>query len=109
MLGNVLNPANNPEGLSNARRHAQSETVQVSLTQTNGFVRVEIQDWGVGFDPTHVGAGSFGLEGLQERVRLFRGDTTVDSVPGAGTIITVLLPLPVSTDSGSIWHGRESG
>ena len=39
------------EGLTNAFRHSQSEMVRVTLRQRDKRVRIEIRDWGVGFDP----------------------------------------------------------
>ncbi|MEN6451311.1 MAG: PAS domain S-box protein [Thermoguttaceae bacterium] len=81
------------EGLTNACQHSKSEKVRVKLEQRDGDLRVTIQDWGVGFIPGNVGAECFGLEGIRERARLLGGKTSVESVPGEGTCITVELPL----------------
>jgi signal transduction histidine kinase len=40
------------ELLTNASRHSQARDVRVKLAQTNGQVHLEIQDRGIGFDPT---------------------------------------------------------
>lgn len=42
------------EGLTNARTHSQSEKVVVSLEQQDNRLRIEIRDWGRGFDPKQV-------------------------------------------------------
>lgn len=83
------------EALTNAAKHSRSENVRVSLIQEGGRVRLEIQDWGIGFDPAAVPSGRFGLEGIRERVRLLGGSATIDSHPGKGTLVSAVLPLVV--------------
>ena len=81
------------ESLTNARRYSQSERVLVRLTQRGEHIRIEVQDWGIGFNPREVGDGHFGLEGIQERARLFGGSATIKSTLGKGTRMVVQLPL----------------
>jgi signal transduction histidine kinase len=81
------------ESLTNARRYSQSERVLVRLTQRHDYIRIEVQDWGIGFNPKKVSEGHFGLEGIQERARLFGGSATIKSAFGKGTRIVVELPL----------------
>jgi signal transduction histidine kinase len=86
------------ETLSNARRHSRSSRVQLDLVEAPDRLRIEVRDWGVGFDPAAVAAGRFGLEGIRERARLLGGRATIDSRPGAGTRILIELPLPAGPD-----------
>jgi len=81
------------ECLTNACRHSQSQKVQVTLGVIDGKLRIEVQDWGVGFDPSSVPPERYGLRGIAERARLFGGKATIDSAPGKGTRIVVELPL----------------
>jgi signal transduction histidine kinase len=81
------------EALNNVVRHSQSPKAEVRVTQTDLELRVGIQDWGVGFDPTNVKKTRYGLTGMRERARLFGGTTEIDSSPGQGTRIIVTLPL----------------
>jgi signal transduction histidine kinase len=81
------------ESLTNARRHSRSERLLLRLIQRDGHIRIEVQDWGVGFNARNVGDGHFGLEGIQERARLFGGSAAVKSAPGKGTRIVVELPV----------------
>jgi len=81
------------ETLNNARRHSRSLKVRIELHETDGRVRLVVQDWGVGFDPKHVDPSRFGLRGIRERARLLGGTATIDSAPGQGTRIVVELPL----------------
>lgn len=81
------------EALMNACRHSQSDEIRVTLCQQEDRMRICVEDWGVGFDPDAVAAGHYGLEGLRERARIFGGEVTVDSRPGWGTALSVVLPL----------------
>ena len=78
------------EALTNAAKHSQASAVHVTLTATDGDVRLSISDDGVGgADP----AGGSGLIGLKDRVEAAGGTLTVESPPGEGTHLTVELPM----------------
>ncbi len=81
------------EAITNACRHSRSERIRVSLLQEGDRLRLEVQDWGVGFDPETVGEGRYGLEGIRERIRLLGGELDIRSTPGAGTRIRAVLPI----------------
>ena len=55
------------EGLTNACKHSKSQKVRVGLVQRGDRVRIEIRDWGVGFDRQMVPKSRFGLEGIRQR------------------------------------------
>ena len=69
----------------------------VRLSQRDDHLQIEIQDWGIGFNPRKVRDGHFGLEGIQERARLCGGSATIKSALGKGTRIVVQLPLTGET------------
>lgn len=81
------------EALTNACKHSQSEKVTISLVQEGENVRLEVRDWGTGFEPPSVPAGHFGLEGIRRRVQLLGGRTTIESRTGTGTRIEVVVPV----------------
>ncbi|MGZ4152175.1 MAG: sensor histidine kinase, partial [Actinomycetota bacterium] len=81
------------EALSNARRHAGADRVRVRLAQCDGHLELCIADDGRGFDPAGVGASGFGLRTMQERVSALGGTFALVSAPGAGTQVTVRVPL----------------
>jgi signal transduction histidine kinase len=81
------------EGATNALRHSGSDRVQIQLVQRGDQLRLEVRDWGAGFDPVNVGEGRFGLAGIRERAGLLGGTATIDSRAGQGTCITVVLPV----------------
>ena len=72
---------------------ARAQKVRVSLVQRGDRLRIEIRDWGVGFDPKAVRKNHFGLEGIRQRARLLGGKCSIRSKPGKGTRITVELPV----------------
>ena len=67
------------EALTNACQHSKSEKVRVSLVQREDRVRIEIRDWGIGFDPRAVPKNHFGLEGIRQRARLLGGKCSIRS------------------------------
>lgn len=81
------------ECLRNARRHSRTERIRLSLVQCGERLWIEVQDWGVGFDPRTRSADAFGLESVTERCRLLGGSATVTSSPGQGTLLQIELPL----------------
>jgi PAS domain S-box-containing protein len=81
------------EGLTNIRKHSQSPTARVSLTQWENTLFIRIRDQGVGFDPENVEHRCFGLEGIRERARLLGGKCNIRSKPGRGTVVVVTVPV----------------
>ncbi|MDF2628072.1 MAG: sensor histidine kinase [Symbiobacteriaceae bacterium] len=83
------------EALVNVAKHSQARRAWVRVAaETEGEVRLEVGDDGVGFDPGALQAGHFGLTGLRERVGLVGGRIAVESAPGQGTRILATLPAP---------------
>jgi two-component system sensor histidine kinase DegS len=81
------------EALTNACKHSKSERILVSLLQQEDRLRIEIRDWGVGFDPNAVPKSHFGLEGIRQRARLLGGKCSIQSKVGKGARILVKLPV----------------
>lgn len=85
------------EALANIARHAQARHVWVGGVETEAWLEIDVRDDGVGFDPAAIATepGHYGLVGMRERARLAGGTLTIDSAPGAGTRLTLRLPLSV--------------
>lgn len=81
------------EGLNNASRHSGSDRVQITLRHQANRLRLEIRDWGKGFDTSAVRPDRFGLKGMRERARIFGGEAFIESTPGKGALISVQFPL----------------
>ena len=86
------------EGLANARRHSRSKTIEISLLTAEDAIRIQIRDWGIGFDPEQVPFERFGLRGIRERARLFGGVAKIISNAGHGTRVKVKLPNYATPD-----------
>ncbi len=88
------------EAVNNARKHAQAEHIWVRLLRQGDLVLVEIEDDGVGFDVRGVEEnydqrGSLGMVNLRERTELVSGILKIDSEPGRGTKVQVVVPLTI--------------
>jgi PAS domain S-box-containing protein len=81
------------EAVQNAVRHSQSREIAIQLVQETGQLVVEIRDWGVGFDPTTVSSERFGLVSIRDRARMLGGWAEIDSQPGKGTLVRVVIPI----------------
>ena len=81
------------EALTNACKHSKSKKVKVTLAQEGQDVRLKVRDWGIGFDPDSAKEGHFGVEGIRQRVRLLGGRLTIESTPGSGTLVQVVVPI----------------
>jgi two-component system sensor histidine kinase DegS len=81
------------ESLNNVRRHAQAGAAEVAVELAPRGVHVRISDDGRGFDPATVTEDRFGLEGIRQRCRLVGVEPLIDSAPGRGTVIDVVLPV----------------
>lgn len=88
------------EALTNALRHGRAKHVAVRISFSDNELRLHVHDDGSGFDPDRVRDG-FGLLGIRERVREMGGEARVDSTLGAGTEITVVLPIANVIASGA--------
>jgi signal transduction histidine kinase len=93
------------EALTNAAKHAQATQIGVSLSGTDGGLRVVVTDNGRGFDPGERrtaqgdppdadGYEHVGLRQMRERLAALRGQLTILSRPGAGAEVRAWLPLP---------------
>jgi two-component system, NarL family, sensor histidine kinase DegS len=80
------------EAVQNSLKHADPKQIQVKLSISKEMVTVVVKDDGKGFDSSIQKEGSFGLVGMRERVELLEGEMTIDSQPGAGTLVFIQIP-----------------
>jgi signal transduction histidine kinase len=81
------------EALTNCARHSKATQVDVSVHGSSEWLRLWIEDNGVGMNTQNPSKVGLGLLGIQERVRELRGTTTLQSEDGRGTSLHVELPL----------------
>ncbi|HUF19857.1 MAG TPA: type IV pili methyl-accepting chemotaxis transducer N-terminal domain-containing protein [Burkholderiales bacterium] len=80
------------ECLSNARKHSGAKKVAVELDRGPVYVFRVIDD-GCGFEATEEKQGHVGLAIMRERAQRIGGRVAVESQPGAGTRITLIMPM----------------
>jgi PAS domain S-box-containing protein len=83
------------ECLNNVAKHARASRVDLRMRIEESAVELTVADDGAGFDPAAPAGGrrSLGMTSMAERAMLLGGTCTVASAPGAGTRVTVRLPL----------------
>jgi GAF domain-containing protein/two-component sensor histidine kinase len=81
------------EALTNVVKHAEAKTVHIGLASRERSVVLTIEDDGRGFAREQVTGGGLGLVGIRERVASVNGALEIESKRGAGTRLTVEIPL----------------
>jgi two-component system, NarL family, sensor histidine kinase UhpB len=87
------------EALNNIVRHAQAQQAWVDIRFEHDTLTLRVKDNGKGFlrsalSGDLVQKGHFGLLGLQERAELIHAQLQVDTAPGKGTTVSVILNQP---------------
>lgn len=81
------------ESLSNISQHASATRVRVELRAEDEWIAMTVGDNGVGLqDGGRQKPSSFGLVGIEERIKILGGRFSVTSSPGAGTTVHVSVP-----------------
>jgi signal transduction histidine kinase len=80
------------EALANAVKHAQPNRIRLRLRRQDGQVAVTVSDDGSGFDPARAERHGMGLGLMRERVAELGGAFQLESTPGEGTSVRILLP-----------------
>ena len=100
------------ELLFNVAKHAGTARATVRAERTDGGVRIEVIDDGVGFEPPPLAAlragGGFGLPSVWERLTLVGGRLALDSAPGAGTRVTIDLPVDAVSPAAAAGRSADS-
>lgn len=83
------------ESLTNCAKHASASTIQVAIALSRTPLRVAVVDDGCGFDitlaATDARAGGHGLQNMRETAEFLGGKLLLDSAPGRGTRLVVLV------------------
>ena len=82
------------EALFNVWKHARATRVEVRLNASERELELSVSDDGVGFDPSGVPSGHFGLEGMRTRAQILGANLQIASAAGKGTRISVRLTAP---------------
>ncbi len=96
------------EALTNVAKHAEAQTVDVSLTTSEQEIALSVTDDGRGFVPEALALQSrCGLLSMRERAELAGGTFDLQSSPHGGTSIRVSIPLKRFGAEGR--HAAQSG
>ena len=96
------------EALTNCIRHARATHIEVTIAEEPDAIAVSVSDNGIGFEPGRR-IGGLGLKGIEERVRELHGTLAITSAPGAGTTLTIRLPLTVGREAPEVMRARAAG
>ncbi|KUP31374.1 GAF domain-containing sensor histidine kinase [Bacillus halotolerans] len=82
------------EALNNCKKHAGTDTAYVRITASSSYAALDIIDHGAGFRyEAHDGLPSLGIKGMKERAEKAGAEFFIESELGAGTKLSVRLPL----------------
>jgi len=80
------------EALTNTSKYADVSDAYISMKEKEDYLYIDIYDKGIGFSADNRGNG-VGLFSMEERARAVGGSLEIESSPGKGTRISLMLPL----------------
>lgn len=83
------------EALTNCVCHGQAQSIQIIVSNRGHQLGVSVSDDGIGFEGEQP-RGECGLSTIDRRVKELNGVMAVSSIPGAGTTLSIQLPLRVA-------------
>lgn len=91
------------EALNNIVKHSHASEFSIQILRHPGFIRMMIEDDGVGFDTNnktkdHNKKSGMGLINMSERAIALNGKLVIDSRQGAGT--EIIVEIPMENDNG---------
>ena len=82
------------EALNNAVKHSGARNIWVTLAAPEVGIELKIQDDGKGIEHSAYPNSGMGLYIMDYRARSLGGELRLESAPGKGTLLDVLVPLP---------------
>ncbi|MEO7984435.1 MAG: ATP-binding protein, partial [Bacteroidota bacterium] len=84
------------EQVNNIVRHAEAKSVQIKLQSDAEYIILTVSDDGKGFDRANYIKG-LGFSNVSNRASLFNGKVEIESSPGNGCKLSVIIPLENGT------------
>lgn len=84
------------DALGNVARHSGARSVRLAARREDDQVVLSVDDDGVGFDATAASAG-LGLRNIRERALRLGGELRIETAPGRGTRVRMVLPVGSAT------------
>lgn len=85
------------ELISNVERHAGATQASFAMHVEESAVRLQVRDYGRGFNRAEVHHTSVGLRSVEERVAQLGGSVLIQSAPREGTTVTAKIPIRAPT------------
>ena len=85
------------EAITNAKKHARTNRLCVTITSSIDRLNIVIKDWGIGFSGNPedmLRMGGTGMLSMRKRAELLQGTFNVEAKLGHGTTVWVEIPLP---------------
>jgi signal transduction histidine kinase len=82
------------EALANAVKHAGARSAHIRIRHSDGLLRIEVSDDGIGGADPALGTG---LLGVERRLSTFDGILAVNSPPGGPTMVVMEVPCALSS------------
>jgi signal transduction histidine kinase len=88
------------ELLTNAAKHSGARDARIEVSHSDGRLRIEVTDFGLGRADPATGSG---LAGLEKRLAAFDGIMAISSPPGGPTIVVLEVPCALSSPKTSTY------
>ena len=87
------------EGLRNLKKYSGASEAKVILRMGHDRLELTVRDYGRGFDLSRLSRNEgIGVRSMEERSRAVGGDFSIQSRPGKGTTLKVVVPLRLTQD-----------
>jgi signal transduction histidine kinase len=80
------------EAIHNVVKHAHATRVELTFEERDGRLTLEIRDNGKGFDTNREFPGHLGMKSMPERAAQIGAEFIIQSQPGKGSVIMVIIP-----------------
>jgi signal transduction histidine kinase len=85
------------EACNNSIKHSSAKYIFINLFYHHANIEIQIKDDGRGFDPAELNKRPFnkpfsGLKNIRNRAALLHAEVNIESQPGAGTNINLIIP-----------------
>jgi two-component system NarL family sensor kinase len=82
------------ECVNNVLKHADADTLDISVVKEAGEITATVEDNGKGFETLgQESADGIGLKNIRTRIEYLKGSVDFDSTPGKGTLVALHVPL----------------
>lgn len=82
------------EAITNTIKHAGATKIDVSIEQTNKYLKIEISDNGKGFDSLNMHSKGYGIRNIKKRCEDIGAKISISSQTDNGAAITITMELP---------------